>query len=181
MIGRRATNRNIHICASWNGQIVMSNRTFTMIKPGCNEKNGHAGKVSWIILLKLASVLWHSNARLSAEKAGRLYAVYKERPLRYGELVEFMSSGVTHCSNIGKDNAVADFVKWLVLPIPPRLMKVLSVAPLYATSVGETLSRSDSDETQPSKAAFLQWPETVLTKAFFIYKMPQAYAISILT
>ena len=64
-----------------------------MIKPDA-MKNGHAGAIIDRIIKEGYRVVALKQTKLSAEKAGEFYAVHKERPF-YGELVEFMSSGMS--------------------------------------------------------------------------------------
>src|SRR5688572_33358683 len=71
--------------------VTMSNRTFTMIKPDAMKK-GHAGAILDKISKEGFRLVALKMTKLSAEKAGEIYAIHKERPF-YGELVEFMSSG----------------------------------------------------------------------------------------
>src|SRR5678815_4780412 len=85
----------------------MSNRTFTMIKPDA-MKNGHAGAILDKIIKAGFRIVSLKQTKLTTEKAGEFYAVHKERPF-YGELVEFMSSGVIIAAILEKSNAVADF------------------------------------------------------------------------
>src|SRR4029078_2432976 len=85
---------------------VMSNRTFTMIKPDA-MKNGHAGAILDKIIKAGFRIVALQQTFLSKEKAGEFYAVHKARPF-YGELVEFMSSGVIIAAILEKNNAVAD-------------------------------------------------------------------------
>ncbi len=85
----------------------MSNRTFTMIKPDA-MKNGHAGAILDKIIKAGFRIVALKQTRLTKEKAGEFYEVHKERPF-YGELVQFMSSGIIIAAILEKENAVADF------------------------------------------------------------------------
>ena len=63
-----------------------------MIKPDA-IRNGHAGAIIDRFIKEGFRIVALKQTKLSAEKAGEFYAVHKERPF-YGELVDFMSSGV---------------------------------------------------------------------------------------
>ena len=122
----------------------MSNRTFTMIKPDAMKK-GYAGKILDQILQGGFRVVALRQLHLSPVQAGKFYEVHKERPF-YGELVEFMSSGVIIAAILEKENAVADFRK-LIGATDPAKADEGTIRKLYASSVGENaVHGSDSDE-----------------------------------
>lgn len=130
----------------------MSNRTFTMIKPDA-MKNGHAGAIIDRIIKEGYRVVALKQTKLSTEKAGEFYAVHKERPF-YGELVEFMSSGVIIAAILEKENAVASF-RELIGATNPAQAAEGTIRKLYATSLGENaVHGSDSDENAKIEGAF---------------------------
>ncbi len=130
----------------------MTNRTFTMIKPDA-MKNGHAGAILDKIIKAGFRVVALKQTLLSAEKAGEFYAVHKERPF-YGELVEFMSSGVLIAAILEKDNAVLDF-RTLIGATNPANADEGTIRKLFATSVGENaVHGSDSDENAQIEGSF---------------------------
>src|SRR6201991_4145530 len=96
----------------------MSNRTFTMIKPDA-MKSGHAGAILDRIIKAGFRIVALKMTQLSPEKAGEFYAVHKARPF-YGELVEFMSSGVIIAAILEKDNAVASFRELIGATTPEK-------------------------------------------------------------
>jgi nucleoside-diphosphate kinase len=121
----------------------MSNRTFTMIKPDAMKK-GHAGAILDRIIKEGFRVVSLKMTKLSPEKAGEFYAIHKERPF-YGELVEFMSSGVIIAAILEKPNAVAAF-RELIGATNPAQAAEGTIRKLYAASVGENaIHGSDSD------------------------------------
>ncbi|MEN9547977.1 MAG: hypothetical protein RIR12_568 [Bacteroidota bacterium] len=131
----------------------MSNRTFTMIKPDA-MKNGHAGAIIDRIIKEGFAVKALKMLKLSPEKAGEFYAVHKERPF-YGELVDFMSSGVIIAAILEKDNAVEDFRK-LIGATNPANAEEGTIRKLYATSLGENaIHGSDSDENAKIEGDFM--------------------------
>lgn len=130
----------------------MSNRTFTMIKPDA-MKNGHAGAILDRIIKEGFRVVALKQTKLSAEKAGEFYAVHKERPF-FGELVEFMSSGVIIAAILEKENAVASF-RELIGATNPAQAAEGTIRKLYAASVGENaVHGSDSDANALIEGSF---------------------------
>jgi nucleoside-diphosphate kinase len=130
----------------------MSNRTFTMIKPDA-MKNGHAGAILDRFSKEGFRIVALKMTKLSAEKAGEFYAIHKARPF-YGELVEFMSSGVIIAAILEKNNAVAAF-RELIGATNPAQAAEGTIRKLYAASVGENaVHGSDSDENAKIEGDF---------------------------
>jgi nucleoside-diphosphate kinase len=130
----------------------MNNRTFTMIKPDA-IKNGHAGAILDMILKAGFRIVALKQTRLTTETAGKFYEVHKERPF-YGELVQFMSSGIIIAAILEKENAVADFRK-LIGATNPAQAEEGTIRKKYAASVGENaVHGSDSDENAMIEGAF---------------------------
>jgi nucleoside-diphosphate kinase len=131
---------------------IMSNRTFTMIKPDA-MKNGHAGSIINHILKAGFRIVALKQLKLTEEKAGEFYAIHKERPF-FGELVEFMSSGPIMAAILEKDNAVADF-RTVIGATDPAKADEGTIRKLYATSVGENaVHGSDSDANAIIEGSF---------------------------
>jgi nucleoside-diphosphate kinase len=123
-----------------------------MIKPDA-MKNGHAGAILDRISKEGFRIVALKMTKLSAEKAGEFYAVHKERPF-YGELVEFMSSGVIIAAILEKDNAVAAF-RELIGATNPAQAAAGTIRKLYAASVGENaIHGSDSDDNAKIEGDF---------------------------
>lgn len=130
----------------------MSNLTFTMIKPDA-VKAGHIGA----ILDKITGAGFRIRAmkytRLTAEQAGRFYAVHEGRSF-YEELVNFMSSGPIVAAILEKDDAVAAF-RTLIGATNPAEAAEGTIRKLYATSIGENaVHGSDSDENAQIEGNF---------------------------
>jgi len=71
--------------------------------------------------------------------------VHKARPF-FGELVDFMSSGVIIAAILEKENAVADFRK-LIGATDPAKADEGTIRKIFASSLGENaIHGSDSDE-----------------------------------
>ena len=130
----------------------MSNRTFTMIKPDA-MKNGHAGAILDKIIKSGFRIVALKQTKLTKEKAGEFYAVHKERPF-YGELVDFMSSGLIIAAILEKSNAVTEF-RTLIGATDPSKADEGTIRKLFATSVGENaVHGSDSDENAKIEGNF---------------------------
>ena len=123
---------------------IMSNRTFTMIKPDATSK-GYTGAILDQIIKAGFSVKALKWTKLTPGQAGEFYAIHKERPF-YGELVEFMSSAPIIAAILEKDNAVSDFRK-LIGATNPAQAEEGTIRKKFASSVGENaVHGSDSDE-----------------------------------
>lgn len=142
-----------YLCGAKTIKEIMSNRTFTMIKPDA-MKNGHAGAILDRIIKEGYKIKALKMLKLSAEKAGEFYAVHKERPF-YGELVDFMSSGPIIAAILEKENAVAAF-RELIGATNPAQAAEGTIRKLFATSVGENaIHGSDSDENALIEGSFM--------------------------
>ncbi|MFT4830829.1 MAG: nucleoside-diphosphate kinase [Psychroserpens sp.] len=131
---------------------MITNRTFTMIKPDAVE-NGHIGA----ILEKIASAGFKIAAmkytQLSLRDAQEFYGVHRERPF-FGELVEFMTRGPIVAAILEKENAVEDF-RALIGATNPADAAEGTIRKLFATSIGENaVHGSDSNENAALEGAF---------------------------
>jgi nucleoside-diphosphate kinase len=88
---------------------MMTNRTFTMIKPDA-VADGHSGAILKMIEEAGFRIVALKMVKLTSERAGEFYAVHSGRPF-YESLCEYMSSGHIIAAILEKDNAVADFRK----------------------------------------------------------------------
>jgi nucleoside-diphosphate kinase len=123
-----------------------------MIKPDA-MRNGHAGAILDKIIKAGFRIVALKQTKLTEEKAGEFYAVHKERPF-YGELVQFMSSGIIIAAILEKDNAVADF-RTLIGATNPAQAEEGTIRKQFATSVGENaVHGSDSDENAQIEGSF---------------------------
>lgn len=131
---------------------MKGNRTFTMIKPDA-VKAGHIGAILHKMNEAGFKIVAMKYTKLSAEMAGKFYAVHKERPF-YGELVEFMSSGPIVAAILEKDNAVEDFRK-LIGATDPAKAEPGTIRALFAKSMGENaVHGADSDENALIEGSF---------------------------
>lgn len=132
--------------------MLMTNRTFTMIKPDAFS-NGHSGAIFQKIESAGFKFIALKLTKLTVEKAGEFYAVHSERPF-YGELVEFMSSGPIMAAILEKDNAVEDFRK-LIGATNPANAEEGTIRKMFAESIGRNaVHGSDSDENADIEGNF---------------------------
>lgn len=131
---------------------MKGNRTFTMIKPDA-VKAGNIGAILHKMNEGGFRIVAMKYTKLSAEMAGRFYAVHKERPF-YAELVEFMSSGPIVAAILEKENAVEDFRK-LIGATDPSKAEPGTIRALFAKSIGENaVHGADSDENALIEGSF---------------------------
>ncbi|MET6990240.1 nucleoside-diphosphate kinase [Sediminicola arcticus] len=131
---------------------MITNRTFTMIKPDAVE-NGHIGAILEKITSAGFKIVAMKYTQLSLRDAKEFYGVHKERPF-FGELVEFMTSGPIVAAILEKENAVEDF-RALIGATNPADAAEGTIRKLFATSIGENaVHGSDSDQNAALEGAF---------------------------
>ena len=131
---------------------MVTNRTFTMIKPDA-VANGHIGAILNDIIAGGFKIVAMKYTQLSPELAGEFYAVHKERGF-YGDLVSFMSSGPIVAAILEKENAVADFRK-LIGATNPADAAEGTIRNKYAKSIdANAVHGSDSDENAQIEGSF---------------------------
>ena len=123
---------------------MATNRTFTMLKPDALEAN-NTGKIIDMIIDAGFAIKAMKMTHLNQSEAEAFYAVHSERPF-YGELVEYMTSGLIVAAILEKDNAVADFRK-LIGATDPTEAEEGTIRKKYAESKAKNaVHGSDSDE-----------------------------------
>ena len=131
---------------------MITNRTFTMIKPDAVE-NGHIGSILEKITSAGFKILALKKTQLTLADAQAFYSVHSERPF-FGELVEFITRGPIVAAILEKDNAVNDF-RVLIGATNPADAAEGTIRNLYATSMGENaVHGSDSDENAAIEGTF---------------------------
>ena len=131
---------------------MVSNRTFTMIKPDA-VANGHIGNILAMITNKGFKIVSLKLTQLTVADAQAFYAVHAARPF-YGELVEFMSRGPIVAAILEKDNAVEDF-RTLIGATNPADAAEGTIRKAYATSMGENaVHGSDALATAAREISF---------------------------
>ena len=132
--------------------IMETNKTFTMIKPDA-VANGHIGAILDKITkagFKISALKYTS---LSADLAGKFYAVHAERPF-YNDLVSFMSSGPIVAAILEKEDAVAGFRK-LIGATNPAQADDGTIRKEFAESIEKNaVHGSDSDENAQIEGNF---------------------------
>lgn len=131
---------------------MITNRTFTMIKPDAVAA-GNTGAILKMIEEAGFRIVAMKKTKLSNERAGEFYAVHSARPF-YKDLCNYMSSGPIFAAILEKDNAVADFRK-LIGATDPAKAEEGTIRKLFATSVeANAVHGSDSDENAAIEGSF---------------------------
>lgn len=131
---------------------MVTNRTFTMIKPDA-VRNNNIGNILQMICKDGFKIISMKYTSLSLEQAKMFYEVHSERGF-YDELTSFMSSGPIVAAILEKENAVADFRK-LIGATNPAQADEGTIRKAYATSIGENaVHGSDSDENAAIEGSF---------------------------
>lgn len=129
---------------------MATNRTFTMIKPDAVE---HTGAILKHIQDAGFRIVALKQTKLTAETAGRFYAVHAERPF-YNDLCSYMSSGYIVAAILEKENAVADF-RTLIGATNPANAAEGTIRKIYAKSIeANAIHGSDSDENAAIEGSF---------------------------
>ncbi len=123
---------------------MATNRTFTMIKPDATSA-GKTGAITKMIEEAGFRIVAMKKVWLTAEQAGKFYAIHKERPF-YKDLVAYMSSGPIVPMILEKNNAVEDFRK-LIGSTDPAKAAPGTIRALFAKSIdANAIHGSDSDD-----------------------------------
>lgn len=131
---------------------MVTNRTFTMIKPDA-VNNGYIGAILNDIIAAGFKIVAMKYTHLTAQTAGAFYEVHKERPF-YADLVSFMSSGPIVAAILEKDNAVEDFRK-LIGATDPAKAEAGTIRNKFAKSIeANAVHGSDSDENASIEGSF---------------------------
>ncbi len=131
---------------------MITNRTFTMIKPDA-VANGYIGGILKMINEAGFRIVAMKYTQLSKEAAGKFYEVHKERGF-YTELVDYMSSGTIVAAILEKENAVLDFRK-LIGATDPTQAAEGTIRKIYAKSIAaNAVHGSDSDENAQIEGNF---------------------------
>ena len=131
---------------------MLSNRTFTMIKPDAIEK-GYVGAILNKIIASGFRIVSMKMTQMSKRDAEMFYAVHQERPF-FNELVSFMTRGPIIAAILEKENAVDDF-RTLIGATNPEEAAEGTLRKQFAKSMGENaLHGSDSNENAEIEGAF---------------------------
>jgi len=131
---------------------MVTNRTFTMLKPDSLEK-GNTGAILEKINTAGFRIVAMKQTQLSKRDAEAFYAVHNERPF-FNDLVEYMTRGPIVAAILEKDNAVEDF-RTLIGATNPEDAAEGTIRKIFATSISENaVHGSDSDENAQIEGAF---------------------------
>lgn len=126
--------------------------TFTMIKPDATSA-GNTGAIIKMIEDAGFQIVAMKRTQLTAEQAGKFYAVHKERPF-YKDLCAYMSSGPIVPMILSKSNAVENFRK-LIGATNPKEAAEGTIRALFAKSIeANAIHGSDSDENALIEGSF---------------------------
>ena len=131
---------------------MISNRTFTMIKPDAVESN-NIGNIIQKITDAGFQIIAMKYTQLTKNQAMDFYAVHSERPF-YMELVEYMTSGPIVAAVLEKNNAVEDF-RTLIGATDPVEAAEGTIRKMYAESKAKNaVHGSDSNENAQIESDF---------------------------
>jgi nucleoside-diphosphate kinase len=131
---------------------MATNRTFTMIKPDAVGA-GHSGAIIKMIEEAGFKIIAMKKTALNKERAGKFYAIHKERPF-YNDLCAYMSSGPIIPMILEKENAIEDFRK-LIGATDPKKAAPGTIRALFAKSIdANAIHGSDSDDNAEIEGNF---------------------------
>ena len=131
---------------------MVTNRTFTMLKPDAVEK-GHIGAILDKITASGFRIVAMKLTQMTKADAEAFYAIHKERPF-FGDLVEYMTRGPIVAAILEKDNAVEDF-RTLIGATNPVEAAEGTIRKMFAVSISENaVHGSDSDENAEIESTF---------------------------
>ncbi len=131
---------------------MITNRTFTMLKPDSLEK-GYIGAILEKINAAGFKIVAMKMTQMSVTEAKEFYAVHSERPF-YEELVSYMTRGPIIAAILEKENAVEDF-RVLIGATNPENAAEGTIRKLYAESMSiNSVHGSDSNENAAIESAF---------------------------
>ena len=131
---------------------MITNKTFTMLKPDSVEK-GNIGAILEKITASGFRIIAMKLTQLSNTDAEAFYAIHKERPF-FGELIEYMTRGPIVAAILEKENAVKDF-RTLIGATNPAEAAEGTIRNMFADSISQNaVHGSDSDENAVIEGLF---------------------------
>ncbi len=131
---------------------MITNRTFTMLKPDSVEK-GNIGAIMSKINAAGFKILALKLTKMSVSDAENFYSVHKERPF-FNDLVGYMTRGPIVAAVLEKDNAVEDF-RLLIGSTNPADAAEGTIRNEFAYSISENaVHGSDSDDNAKIECDF---------------------------
>ena len=123
-----------------------------MVKPDAFA-DGNSGAILSMIEKAGFKLIAVKLTKLTAETAGKFYAVHSERPF-YNDLCAYMSSGPIVAVILEKENAVADF-RTLIGATNPANAAEGTIRKIFAKSIeANAVHGSDSDENAAIEGEF---------------------------
>ena len=131
---------------------MKGNRTLTIIKPDA-VSSGNSGSILQIMTEAGFKIVAMKYTWLTAEQAGKFYAIHSARPF-YNDLVHFMTSGPVVPVILEKENAVEAF-RQLIGATNPENAAEGTIRKKFASSVERNaVHGSDSDENAAIEGSF---------------------------
>ena len=131
---------------------MVTNRTFTMLKPDSLEK-GNTGAILEKINASGFKIVAMKQTQMSRRDAETFYAIHKDRPF-FADLVTYMTRGPIVAAILEKENAVEDF-RTLIGATNPEDAAEGTIRKMFAKSISENaVHGSDSDENALIEGAF---------------------------
>ena len=131
---------------------MITNRTFTMLKPDSLEK-GNTGAILHKINASGFKIVAMKQTQMSRRDAETFYAIHSERPF-FADLVQYMTRGPIVAAILEKENAVEDF-RALIGTTNPAEAAEGTIRNLFADSISENaVHGSDSNENAQIEGAF---------------------------
>jgi nucleoside-diphosphate kinase len=133
--------------------------TFTIVKPTAFENN-YLGPIIEMINRNGFKIGGLKMVQIAQEKAELFYDVHASRPF-FGELVQYMTSGLVVVAVLQKENAVADF-RELIGNTDPSKANYGSIRKMFAESKqANAVHGSDSDENAQREISIFFSPEEI--------------------
>jgi nucleoside-diphosphate kinase len=127
-------------------------RTLSIIKPDATRRN-LTGKINAKFEEAGLRIVAQRRVQLSADQAGKFYAVHKERPF-YNDLVKFMTSGPVVVQVLEGENAVAKN-REVMGATNPANAAAGTIRKEFAESIeANSVHGSDSQENAKNEIAF---------------------------
>ena len=131
---------------------MITNRTFTMLKPDSLEK-GNTGAILHKINASGFKIVAMKQTQMSRRDAETFYAIHSERPF-FADLVQYMTRGPIVAAILEKENAVEDF-RALIGTTNPAEAAEGTIRNLFADSISENaVHGSDSNENAQIEGSF---------------------------
>ena len=131
---------------------MITNRTFTMLKPDSVEK-GNIGPILEKINSAGFRIVAMKLTHMSNKDARNFYSIHRERPF-FDELVSYMTRGPIIAAVLEKEDAVEQF-RLLIGSTDPSAAAAGTIRKLFATSISENaIHGSDTNENALIESRF---------------------------